>query len=90
MSSTRTSVRSWVAPASDPKIAVLVIVDEAEKRPDYGSVTAAPFAKQILQLSLDYRDMCRRRQKDRGTKRTVPAMDGMDIKNAEAALKEKA
>ncbi len=41
------------APMDDPKIALLFIVDRAEKRPDYGSVTAAPFAKDILLKSLN-------------------------------------
>ena len=36
------------APADDPKVAVLVIVDEAQVKPDYGGTTAAPFASQIL------------------------------------------
>ena len=36
------------APADDPKIALLVIVDEADVPVDYGGTTAAPFARQIL------------------------------------------
>lgn len=42
------------APMDDPQIAVLFIVDQAEKRPDYGSVTAAPYAKDVLLKSLNY------------------------------------
>ena len=37
------------APADDPRIALLVIVDEADTPVDYGGTTAAPFARQILE-----------------------------------------
>lgn len=42
------------APANDPKIALLVIVDEADMPVDYGGTTAAPFARQILADVLPY------------------------------------
>lgn len=42
------------APANDPKIALLVIVDEADTPIDYGGTTAAPFARQILADVLPY------------------------------------
>ena len=42
------------APMDDPQIAVLFIVDEATQRPDYGSTTAAPYAKEVLTQSLKY------------------------------------
>ncbi len=42
------------APANDPKIAMLVIVDEADMPVDYGGTTAAPFARQILANVLPY------------------------------------
>ncbi len=42
------------APANDPKIALLVIVDEADTPVDYGGTTAAPFAGQILADVLPY------------------------------------
>ena len=42
------------APAYDPKIALLVIVDEADAPVDYGGTTAAPFARQILADVLPY------------------------------------
>ena len=42
------------APADDPKIALLVIVDEADVPVDYGGTTAAPFARQILADVLPY------------------------------------
>lgn len=43
-----------VAPADDPQIALLVIVGESQLRPDFGSITAAPYAKQVLEDSLAY------------------------------------
>lgn len=42
------------APADDPCIALLVIVDEADTPVDYGGTTAAPFARQILEDVLPY------------------------------------
>ncbi|MGB3367371.1 MAG: penicillin-binding transpeptidase domain-containing protein [Acidaminobacteraceae bacterium] len=42
-----------VAPVDDPKLTVLVIVDEPEDT-NYGSVVAAPIAKSILEDSLRY------------------------------------
>ena len=42
------------APADDPQISVLVIVKEAHVPVDFGSTTAAPFARQILQDTLSY------------------------------------
>ncbi len=42
------------APADDPRIALLVIVDEADTPVDYGGTTAAPFARQILADVLPY------------------------------------
>ena len=42
------------APADAPRVAVLVVVHESALRPDYGSVTAAPYARQILADTLNY------------------------------------
>ncbi len=42
------------APANDPRIALMVIVDEADTPVDYGGTTAAPFARQILADVLPY------------------------------------
>ncbi|MBQ6347555.1 MAG: stage V sporulation protein D [Clostridia bacterium] len=51
-----THIGSFVgfAPANDPRIAVLLVVDEADVPVDFGSVTAAPYAKEILEKSLAY------------------------------------
>ncbi len=42
------------APADDPKIAVLIIVDEPNVPVDFGSVVAAPYVKSVLLESLQY------------------------------------
>ena len=77
------------APADDPQIGVLVIVDEAEKRPDYGSVTAAPFAKQILERSLNYLGIAPRVEDEEPLEQVeVPDVTGMDTAQAEKLLKE--
>lgn len=77
------------APADDPQIGVLVIVDEAEKRPDFGSVTAAPFAKQILERSLNYLGAAPRVSNEEPLRQVqVPDVTGMDTLQAERLLKE--
>ncbi|WP_279237096.1 PASTA domain-containing penicillin-binding protein [Alkaliphilus serpentinus] len=43
-----------VAPMDDPKLAVLIIVDEPNGLSHFGSITAAPVAKEILEESLRY------------------------------------
>ena len=42
------------APANDPKIAVLIIVDEPNVAVDFGSIVAAPYVKNVLEDSLQY------------------------------------
>jgi stage V sporulation protein D (sporulation-specific penicillin-binding protein) len=42
------------APADDPKIAVLIIVDEPTVPVDFGSIVAAPYVKNVLLESLQY------------------------------------
>ncbi len=42
------------APANDPKIAVLIIVDEPNVAVDFGSVVAAPYVKNVIYESLLY------------------------------------
>ncbi len=77
------------APVDDPQIAVLVIVDEAQKRPDYGSVTAAPFARDILMKSLEYLGYVNESQTERELEQvSVPDTIGMDVKQAIASIKE--
>lgn len=42
------------APANDPKIAVLIIVDEPSVAVDFGSIVAAPYVKNVIEESLLY------------------------------------
>ncbi len=46
-----------IAPVDDPKLAVLAIVDEPGGFSTYGSMTAAPIVKEILEDSLRYLDV---------------------------------
>ena len=46
-----------IAPVDDPKLAVLAIVDEPGGFSTYGSLTAAPIVKEILEDSLRYLDV---------------------------------
>lgn len=75
------------APANDPKIALLVIVDEADTPVDYGGTTAAPFARQILADVLPY--LGYRSQTD-GEPEDVAVLDvvGMPLWEARKALAE--
>lgn len=71
------------APADDPQIGVLFIVDEAAKRPDFGSVTAAPFAKEVLEQSLRYLGVPPSRGEEAELQRvTVPDVIGLTTKEA--------
>ena len=88
--STDTHIGSFIgfAPMDDPAICMLVIVDRADVPVDYGSVTAAPFARDILEQSLVYMGYA----KDKGTEPVpdvkVPDVTGMTSAEAKAVLKE--
>ncbi len=76
------------APADDPQIAVLVIVEEADVPVDYGSQTAAPFARDILEKSLSYLGVAPETDEAPPEQVAVPDVSGMAIDEAEAALSE--
>ncbi|MDL2206155.1 PASTA domain-containing protein [Eubacteriales bacterium OttesenSCG-928-N13] len=89
--STTTHIGSFLgfAPVEDPQVAVLVIVDEAAKRPDFGSVTAAPFAKDILEQTLQYLGyMPKLDSKQTLEMVNVPDVSGLTISEAAEALKQ--
>ncbi len=46
-----------IAPADDPELAVIAIVDEPRGFSTYGSLTAAPVVKEVLEDSLRYLDI---------------------------------
>lgn len=75
------------APIDQPRIAVLVTVHEAQVPVDYGSTTAAPFARQILEEALPYLGIGK---SDPGATAapgvTVPDVTGMTVSQARQAL----
>ena len=84
-----THIGSFVgfAPANDPVIAVILIVDEANVAVDYGSVTAAPYAREILERSLKYLGVAPDTDEPPAGQVEVPDVTGMDAAGAVDALK---
>ncbi len=75
------------APVEDPKVAILVIVDEATLQPDYGGTTAAPFARQILADTLAYLGV--ESTAEGATEMVaVPNVTGISVGEAQGLLKE--
>lgn len=75
------------APANDPVLSVLVIVNEAQVPVDYGGTTAAPFARQILQDALQYLQI--KPYADESIPDvTVPVITGLTISAARRTLAE--
>lgn len=74
------------APMDAPQIAVLVTVHEAQVPVDYGSTTAAPFARQILEEALPYLGI--EKDTDEGDARAcqVPSVVGMTLEEARRSL----
>jgi len=73
------------APADDPQIAVLIIVDEPNVAVDFGSIVAAPYVKDVLRNSLQYLGVA----PDEATaaeKVVVPDVSGLDVASATTAL----
>ena len=75
------------APMDDPAIAVLVIVDRADVAVDFGSVTAAPYAKEILEQSLMYMGYAKDLGEDAPGDVQVPDVTGMSVADAKKAVK---
>ena len=75
------------APIDNPQIAVLVIVEEADVAIDFGSVTAAPYAKEILEQSLLYLGVAPQTEEE-PAQVTVPDVAGMNLADASAAVKQ--
>ena len=74
------------APVENPQVAVLVIVDEAQVKPDYGGTTAAPFAAQILEEILPLLGIEKTDPDARHAQVTMPDVTGMNVKDARAIL----
>ena len=77
------------APIDQPRFAVLVTVNEAQVPVDYGSVTAAPFAGQIMEEILNYLGVPKDEPDAQARpKVTVPDVTGMTLAEARKALSE--
>lgn len=74
------------APADDPQISILVVVKKAEVYNDYGSATAAPFARQVLQDVLPYLQI--QPTVDGTPDVTVPNITGLTLAAARKVLME--
>ncbi len=74
------------APANDPEIAILVTVDEAQVANDYGSVTAAPYAGEIMKKILQYMQIKPTESAPEQVK--VPNVLGYSVSLANSKLKE--
>jgi len=75
------------APADQPRVAVLVTVHEAIVPIDYGSTTAAPFARQILAEVLPYLGIEGKEQTEKAQV-TVPDVQGCTLEEARKILGE--
>ena len=76
------------APVEEPEVAVLVIVDEAQVKPDYGGTTAAPFAEQIFSEILPLLGVKKTDGSAQRASVTMPEVTGMNVKDARAILRE--
>ncbi len=89
--SSDTHIGSFIgfAPIDDPQVAVLVIVDEADKGSDFGSVTAAPFARDILEKTLSYLGVAKELSREEETEEVeVPDVTGLSVREAAERLRE--
>lgn len=74
------------APADDPLISVLVVVNEAQVPVDYGGTTAAPFARQIFEEALPLLGVERFAETAQDV--MVPDIKGLTISQARRKLTE--
>ena len=74
------------APADDPLISVLVVVNEAQVPVDYGGTTAAPFARQIFEEVLPLLGVEKYSENQKDV--LVPDIKGLTISQARRTLTE--
>ena len=74
------------APADDPQIAVLVMLDEPKLDDPYGSTIAAPIVKNMLADILPYIGMEPQLTVDQNTNVPVPDLSGVMLEEAQAQL----
>lgn len=80
-----------IAPADDPKLAVLAIVDEPGGYSHFGSVVAAPIAREILEESLRYLDIKPKYTEEEAkalvqNEVVIPDVRGLTVKEASQIL----
>ncbi len=77
------------APADDPKVAVLVLIDEPQCAVRYGGTIAAPVAKKILEDTLPYLGIEPQYTDEElaDLSRSTPSVEGMDVAIAEATVR---
>lgn len=77
------------APADDPQIAVLILLDEPTVYPVTGGVTVAPVIRRFMEEALPYLDVQQQLAEEERTHFdvTVPDVRGLSFADAEAALK---
>ncbi len=86
-----TVIASYVcfAPADDPEIALLVMVDEPNSTVQYGSYIAAPLGRDIMGECLEYLNIEPDYEDDGAvTSVAVPGVSGMSVADAAATLEE--
>lgn len=77
------------APADDPQIVVLIVVDEPNVAVDFGSIVAAPYVKKVLEESLQYMGVEPNFEENEVPGEvTIPNVTGMEIEEATQALKK--
>ncbi|MCI9406135.1 MAG: PASTA domain-containing protein [Oscillospiraceae bacterium] len=74
------------APADDPQIAVLVMLDEPKLDDPYGSTIAAPIVKNMLADILPYIGMEPQLDVDQNTNVPTPELSGVMLEEAQAQL----
>ena len=76
------------APADDPQLAVLVMIDEPQCGNRYGGTIAAPVAKKILEDALQYLGVEPKYTESEMADMNVstPSVEGMDVITAEATI----
>ncbi len=74
------------APADDPLISILVVVNEAHVPVDYGGTTAAPFARQVLEEVLPLLGVEKYAENQKDV--LVPDIKGLTISQARRTLTE--
>lgn len=84
----RVSSMIGAAPADDPEVAVLIMVDEPTSGQVYGSVVAAPAISEVMADLLPYLNVQKEADEDENVTHTVPNLVGTDFLTAKAKLNE--